>query len=63
MPIIRRIRLCPTACGVLPGCVGCGLVELCVLCESYCSNSNFHTAHNAAPQDHSIHTQTEHRMQ
>jgi len=24
MPIIRRIRPCPTACGVLPGCVGCG---------------------------------------
>jgi len=38
MPIIRRIRLCPTACGVLPGAVvGCGLVdlrrELCALCE------------------------------
>jgi len=28
MPIIRRIRPCPTACGVLPGCVGCGLVDL-----------------------------------
>jgi len=28
MPIIRRIRPCPTACGVLPGCVGCGFVEL-----------------------------------
>jgi len=56
MPIIRRIRLCPTACGVLPGCVGCGLVELrreLCACES---NSNFHTvhtAHDAAPQDHS----------
>ena len=23
MPIIRRIRPCPTACGVLPECVGC----------------------------------------
>jgi len=22
MPITRRIRPCPTACGVLPGCVG-----------------------------------------
>jgi len=63
MPIIRRIRQCPTACGVLPGCVGCGVVELrreqCALCESYCStqsNSNFHTvhtAHDAAPQHHS----------
>jgi len=24
MSITRRIRPCPTACGVLPGCVGCG---------------------------------------
>jgi len=24
MHIIRRIRPCPTVCGVLPGCVGCG---------------------------------------
>jgi len=57
MPIIRRIRPCPTACGVLSGCVGCGLVELrhelCALCESYCSTHTVHTAHNAAPQDHS----------
>jgi len=44
--------------------VGCGLVELgcepCALCESYCSNSNFHTvhtAHNAAPHNHSQHNQ------
>jgi len=28
-PIIRRIRLCPTACGVLPGFVGCGWVLSC----------------------------------
>jgi len=42
MPIIRRIRPCPTACGVLSWCVGCGwlggLVKLrceqCALCES-----------------------------
>ena len=27
MPIVRRIRPCP-ACGGLPGCVGCGLVDL-----------------------------------
>jgi len=39
MPIIRRIRPCPTACGVLSGCVGCGCVEL--------------GRHDAAPQDHS----------
>ena len=48
MPIIRRMRPCPTACGVLPECVGCGLVELrrkpYALCGSYCS-SNFHTVH------------------
>ena len=29
MPIIRRIRPCPTACGVLPGCVGCGWLLSC----------------------------------
>jgi len=29
MPIIRRIRPCPTACGVLPGCVGCGWLWSC----------------------------------
>jgi len=39
MPIIRRIRPCPAACGVLPVCVGC---MHCV-----------HTAHDAAPQHHS----------
>ena len=29
MPIIRRIRPCPTACGVLPGCLGCGWLWSC----------------------------------
>jgi len=29
MPIIRRIRPYPTACGVLPGCVGCGWLWSC----------------------------------
>jgi hypothetical protein len=29
MPIIRRIRPCPTASGVLPGCVGCGWLWSC----------------------------------
>ena len=29
MPIISRIRPCPTACSVLPGCVGCGCLWLC----------------------------------
>jgi len=40
MPIIRRIRPCPTACVVLPGCVGCGWLW------SY-------GAASWAPQDHS----------
>ena len=31
MTIIRRIRQCPTACGVLPGCVGCGWLWLAVV--------------------------------
>jgi len=48
MPIIRRIRPCPTACGVLPGCVGCGLVEL--RRELW---RTVNTAHDAVPQDHS----------
>jgi len=56
MPIIRRIRPSPTACGVLPGCVGwvgCGLVELhCELCVTVTSHT-VRTAHDAAPQDHS----------
>jgi len=52
MPIIRRIRPCPTACGVLPGCVGCGWLWSCgdalwAVCTLV------HTAHNAAQQDHS----------
>ena len=29
MPIIRRIRPCPTVCGVLRGCVGCGWLWSC----------------------------------
>ena len=31
MPIIRRIRPCPAACGVLSGCVGCGWLWSCGL--------------------------------
>jgi len=83
MLITKRIRPCPTACSVLPGCVGHGLVELhrelCALCGSYrltvshSAHSSWscvvscvhcvkvtvrlfhtvHTAHDAAPQDHS----------
>jgi len=29
MPIIRRTRPCPAACGDLPGCVGCGWLWSC----------------------------------
>jgi len=44
MLIIRRIRPCPSACGVLPGCVGCGWLWSCGAAS---------WAHDAAPQDHS----------
>jgi len=40
MPIIRRIRPCYAACGVLAGCVGCGWLWSC-------------GTHDSAPQDHS----------
>ena len=53
-PIITRIRPCPTSCGVLPGCVGCGgcgLVELrhemCALCYSYRSTAEQQLSHSA----------------
>ena len=73
MPIIRRIRPCPTECGVLSGCVGCGWLWSCGAASwAVCSvwkllfDSNFHTVHTAydpAPQDHSLHTQAEQHMQ
>jgi len=47
MPIIKRIRPCPTACGVLPGCVGCGWLW---------------TQLHKTTVNHSLHTQAEHRM-
>jgi len=61
MPIIRRIRLCSSACGVLPGCVGCGWLWSCgaassAVCTVWKLLFDFHTvhtAHDAAPQDHS----------
>ena len=55
MPIIRRIRPCPTACGgVLPGCVGCGLVELCALCESYSTRPQPTTATHPSRTPHAV---------
>jgi len=60
MPIIGRIRYCPTACGVLPGCVGCGWLWSCgtaslTVSTMWESNSNLHTVRTAhdAVQDHS----------
>ena len=57
MPIIRRIRPCPTACGVLPGCVDCGWLWSCGAASwAVCTVWNLHTvhtAHDAPPQDHS----------
>jgi len=58
MPINRRIRPCPTACGVLHWV--CRLWLAVVLWS--CMHTG-HTAHDAAPQNHSLHTQAEHRMQ
>jgi len=57
MPIIRRIRPYPTACGVLPGCVGCGWLWSCGAASlAVCTVHTVHTVHtaqDAAPQDHS----------
>ena len=51
MPIIRRIRPCTTACGVLPGCVGCGWLWSCGAASWAVwtvSNSNpSHSAHSS----------------
>jgi len=62
IPIIRRIRPCITAYGVLPGCVGCGWLWSCgagslAVCTVwkllFDPFHTVHTAHDAAPQDHS----------
>ena len=61
MPIIRRIRPCPTACGVMHWLCRLWLAVVlwsCVVSSVHCveSNSNFHTvpaAHDTALQDHS----------
>ena len=49
MPIIRRIRPCTTACGVLPACVGCGWLWLCgAACKQISISTCFghHYAHH-----------------
>ena len=59
MPIVRRIRPCPAACGVLPGRVGYGWLWLCgAVSWAVCAvwNSNFHTvltAHDAVSHNQS----------
>ena len=50
MPIIRRIRPCTTACGVLHGCVGCGWLWSC---GAVPWAHTVHAAHDASPQNHS----------
>jgi len=52
MPIIRRISLCPTACGVLPGCVGCGWLWSCwaeswAVCTVWKLLFDSHSAHSS----------------
>jgi len=59
VPIIRRIRPCTTAYGVVHWLCWLWLAVVvwsCVVIRVHCVNSNFHTvhtAHHAAPQDHS----------
>ena len=59
MPIIRRIRPCRTARSVLPGCVGCGLVELrrklCALCDSYCWLTLSHSSRRSSTRTQPTH--------
>ena len=48
-----------TACGVLPGCVGCGLVELrrklCALCDSYCWLTLSHSSRRSSTRTQPTH--------
>jgi len=56
MPIIRRTRLCTTACGVLHWVCRLWLAVVlcsCVLSCVHCVKFTVHTAQDAAPQDHS----------
>jgi len=59
MPIIRGIRPCATACGVLLGFVGCDRLWSCGAASwAVCTvwkllYDSVYTAHDAAPQDHS----------
>ena len=45
LPIIRRIRPCPTVCGVLPECVGCGFFNLLLLFSSRVLPSRYTTGY------------------
>ena len=76
-PIIRRIRPCFSACGVLPGCVGCGWLWCCgaaswAVCTVWRLLSRTVTSTQCTRLTmqlhktttiHSLHTQEEHRMQ
>jgi len=51
MPIIRRIRPCPTACGVLIGCVGCDWLWSCgAVCTRLTTQLHKTTANHSQPQ-------------
>jgi len=45
LPIIRRIRPCPTVCGVLPECVGCGFFNLLLLFSNRFLPSSYTTGY------------------
>ena len=51
-PIIRRIRPCPTACGVLSGCVGGGWLWSCGA-ALYNTTAN-HSQHNQCRTPHAV---------
>jgi len=52
MPITRRIILCTTACGVLPGCVGCGWSRAVYFTQCTQLTTQLHTttANHSQPQ-------------
>jgi len=62
MPIIRRIRPCPTACGVLPGCVGCCWLWSCGA-VSWVACTQLTTQLHKTTTNNSLHSQAEHHMQ
>ena len=57
MPITRRIILCTTACGVLPGCVGCGWSRAVYFTQCTQLTTQLHTttANHSQPQPTTAH--------